>query len=291
MSDTIGARVPPPTGDRALDAYSQVVTEVAAELTLRVAALQMSRRRRDGRVEGSAGSAVVFTDDGFLLTNAHVVGSNSSGTATFADGTTTPFRVIGADPLSDLAVVRAEGPDAASGQARRRVRPARRPARCCGRQSARTRGKCHRGRGERARPFAADAIRRDPAHHRRRHPDRRRPQSRKLRRRARQLVERSRGHQHRGRRHRTWPRRPDQRHDSTHHRFAPHRRPRAPRLPRRRRHSGTAPSRSGRTNGTGDRVFASWRSRPTGLRPEPAFTMVTSSSPPRANPSRPRKRW
>ena len=70
----------------------------------------MSHRRRDGRVEGSAGSAVVFTDDGFLLTNAHVVGSNSSGTATFADGTTTPFRVIGADPLSDLAVVRAEGP-------------------------------------------------------------------------------------------------------------------------------------------------------------------------------------
>ena len=68
MSDTIGARVPPALGDRALDAYSQVVTEVAAELTLRVAALQMSHRRRDGRVEGSAGSAVVFTDDGFLLT-------------------------------------------------------------------------------------------------------------------------------------------------------------------------------------------------------------------------------
>ncbi len=109
MSDTIGARVPPTAGDRALDAYSQVVTEVAAELTLRVAALQMSRRRRDGRVEGSAGSAVVFTDDGFLLTNAHVVGRNSSGTATFADGTATPFRVIGADPLSDLAVIRAEG--------------------------------------------------------------------------------------------------------------------------------------------------------------------------------------
>jgi S1-C subfamily serine protease len=109
MSDTIGDRVAPPTGDRALDAYSQVVTEVAAELTLRVAALQMSRRRSDGRVEGGAGSAVVFTDDGFLLTNAHVVGRNRSGNATFADGTTTPFRVIGTDPLSDLAVIRAEG--------------------------------------------------------------------------------------------------------------------------------------------------------------------------------------
>jgi len=93
----------------ALDAYSQVVTAVAAELTPRVAALQMSRQRSDGRREASAGSAVVFTGDGFLLTNAHVVGSQRSGTATFADGTTTAFHVVGADPLSDLAVVRADG--------------------------------------------------------------------------------------------------------------------------------------------------------------------------------------
>jgi hypothetical protein len=63
MSETIEAPASPARGDRALDAYSQVVTEVAAELTLRVAALQIARRRRDGRVEGSAGSAVVFTDD------------------------------------------------------------------------------------------------------------------------------------------------------------------------------------------------------------------------------------
>src|SRR4051794_39642936 len=108
MSDTLDERPPSSPGDRALDTYSQIVTEVAAELTLRVAALQMTRRRPDGRAEASAGSAVVFTDDGFLLTNAHVVGGNSSGTASFADGTTTPFRLIGADPLSDLAVIRAD---------------------------------------------------------------------------------------------------------------------------------------------------------------------------------------
>ena len=94
----------------ALDAYSEVVTRIAAELTPRVAAVNVSRRRRDGRVEGGAGSAVVFTDDGFLLTNAHVVGRSSSGTASFADGTTSPLRVIGTDPLSDLAVVRVDGP-------------------------------------------------------------------------------------------------------------------------------------------------------------------------------------
>jgi S1-C subfamily serine protease len=57
----------------------------------------------------------VFTTDGHLLTNAHVVGSGRRGTATFSDGSEAPFRVIGADPLSDLAVLRVDGdaPDAA----------------------------------------------------------------------------------------------------------------------------------------------------------------------------------
>jgi len=100
----------PDTDAAALDAYSQVVTSIAAELTPRVAAVNLSRRGSDGRVEGGAGSAVAFTDDGFLLTNAHVVGRSSSGSASFADGTTSPLHVIGTDPLSDLAVVRVDGP-------------------------------------------------------------------------------------------------------------------------------------------------------------------------------------
>jgi S1-C subfamily serine protease len=93
----------------ALDAYSQVVVSVAEQLTPRVAALQVSLRRRDGSIAAGAGSGVVFTNDGFLLTNAHVVGKAEAGQAAFADGTTVPFRVVGSDPLSDLAVVRAEG--------------------------------------------------------------------------------------------------------------------------------------------------------------------------------------
>lgn len=93
----------------ALDAYSQVVVSVAEHLTPRVAALQVYRRRRDGGIAAGAGSAVVFTSDGFLLTNAHVVGKAEAGQAAFADGTTVPFRVVGSDPLSDLAVVRADG--------------------------------------------------------------------------------------------------------------------------------------------------------------------------------------
>src|SRR5919199_1345647 len=89
----------------ALDAYSAVVTRVAAELTPRVAALRIGSRGW-----GGTGSGVVFTADGYVLTNAHVIGSSRSGTAAFADGTSAPFRLVGADPLSDLAVVRVDGP-------------------------------------------------------------------------------------------------------------------------------------------------------------------------------------
>jgi S1-C subfamily serine protease len=96
-----------------LDAYSQVVAGVAAHLTGKVASLRVPQSRSGGagprRGGESLGSGVVFTSDGFLLTNAHVVGKAQSGTASFGDGTSTPFTVVGADPLSDLAVLRASG--------------------------------------------------------------------------------------------------------------------------------------------------------------------------------------
>ena len=96
---------------RPLDAYSQIVTSVAERLTPKVASLRVPRGdQRQGRAGESLGSGVVFTGDGFLLTNAHVVGTSTNGTAEFSDGTSAPFRVVGADPLSDLAVLRADGP-------------------------------------------------------------------------------------------------------------------------------------------------------------------------------------
>ena len=97
-----------------LDAYSRVVSGVAAELTPKVASLRVPTGAAGGagtaRGGESLGSAVVFTGDGFLLTNAHVVGRGQGGTALFSDGTSATFTVVGADPLSDLAVVRAGGP-------------------------------------------------------------------------------------------------------------------------------------------------------------------------------------
>ena len=70
----------------------------------------MAALRVGGSRGGGTGSGVVFTEDGYVVTNAHVVAGARSGTAAFADGTSAPFRLVGADPLSDLAVVRVDGP-------------------------------------------------------------------------------------------------------------------------------------------------------------------------------------
>jgi S1-C subfamily serine protease len=61
------------------------------------------------RVRRGAGSGVVITPDGFMLTSAHVVGRTRHVQASFTDGRELAAEVVGADPMSDLAVVRAEG--------------------------------------------------------------------------------------------------------------------------------------------------------------------------------------
>jgi S1-C subfamily serine protease len=85
----------------ALDAYSATVVSVARKVVPSVAALRVGRGNRQG-----AGSAVVLTSDGYLLTSAHVVTGVDRGVATFSDGTETTFDLVGRDPLSDLAVLR-----------------------------------------------------------------------------------------------------------------------------------------------------------------------------------------
>jgi S1-C subfamily serine protease len=92
-----------PTETEALDAYSQVVSSVAERVLPSVASLRIGRNGR----WGGAGSAVVITPDGFLLTSAHVVANGGSATASFLDGAEYQVDVVGSDPLSDLAVARA----------------------------------------------------------------------------------------------------------------------------------------------------------------------------------------
>ena len=90
----------------ALDAYSRVVIRVAEALGPSVANLRISNRRRWAT---GGGSGVVITPDGFMLTSAHVVsGTGSRVRASFVDGSDLEARIVGADPLSDLAVLRAE---------------------------------------------------------------------------------------------------------------------------------------------------------------------------------------
>src|SRR5919198_1476844 len=90
-----------------LDAYSRVVTEVAALLTPSVANL---------RLRSGGGSGVVISPDGFVLTSAHVVARTRRGVASFVDGRELRFDVVGADPLSDLAVLRADNGDLVSAE-------------------------------------------------------------------------------------------------------------------------------------------------------------------------------
>lgn len=91
-------------GQDALDAYSAAVVRVADRVLPSVASLVV-------RTAGGAGSgsASVVTDDGYLLTSAHVVAGAEHAEATFSDGTTTRADVVGRDALSDLAVLLARG--------------------------------------------------------------------------------------------------------------------------------------------------------------------------------------
>jgi S1-C subfamily serine protease len=90
-----------------LDAYSRVVSAVADLLLPRVAGVRVQRQVR-GRTGEATGSAVVLSTDRHLLTNAHVVAGVLRGEVEFTDGTAAQVRVLGADPLSDLAVLAAD---------------------------------------------------------------------------------------------------------------------------------------------------------------------------------------
>src|SRR5207248_2033816 len=93
-----------PTEEEALDAYSVIVSSVAEAVLPSVASLRIGR---GGRGFGGAGSGVVITPDGFLVTSAHVVAAGRAASASFIDGNEYDVDVVGADPLSDLAIARA----------------------------------------------------------------------------------------------------------------------------------------------------------------------------------------
>src|SRR5262252_3423993 len=91
-----------------LDAYSAAVVGAVEKVGPAVVSVYVGGAAEAAQARGGAGSGVVVTPDGYLLTNEHVVQRVSEARVTFVDGRSVPAVVAGRDPATDLAVLRAQ---------------------------------------------------------------------------------------------------------------------------------------------------------------------------------------
>jgi len=94
-----------------LDAYSRAVTDAVEVAGPSVVSIDVQGRTRRRGAQGGSGSGFVFTPDGFVLTNHHVVDGAAQIHVQFADGSRYRASRIGVDPDTDLAVLRIDAPD------------------------------------------------------------------------------------------------------------------------------------------------------------------------------------
>jgi S1-C subfamily serine protease len=98
---------PPAPDEELLDAYSRAVTTVVERVGPSVVSLTVSTRR--DALRAGSGSGVLFTPDGYALTNAHVVRGARRLRASLTDGSSHDVAVVGTDDATDIAVVRIDG--------------------------------------------------------------------------------------------------------------------------------------------------------------------------------------
>jgi S1-C subfamily serine protease len=97
-----------PTDLEPLDAYSAAVVGAVEQVGAAVVSVYTGGAEEAARARGGAGSGVVVTPDGYLLTNEHVVQRVEEARVSFVDGRTVSAVVAGRDPATDLAVLRAQ---------------------------------------------------------------------------------------------------------------------------------------------------------------------------------------